>query len=253
MVLLLSLLVVVFPSILWILVVRWWDRHEPEPRRLIAHLFLWGVIGGFIATGAEKLFEIVAVTSDILPPFDALSLNTGALALAALAGGIACFHETMKFCLTRALTARESAFTEVVDGIVYAATLGFGTALVANLVALLKLSLDPAGVPDVAFLHFLSQSVFTSLLYGVSAGYMGFALGTVVLRRKLTRHGKFTVLVGGLAVAITLHATFRFLSFLSEPRLAGLLATIAAVHLFSHFALRVSARPRRQTSDVPLP
>lgn len=94
--------------------------------------------------------------------------------------------------------------------------------------------------------------IFTTLLLGVSSGYAGLALGIARWRADTGRseqadarsgHLAQTWILGrGLLEAIALHAAYRVLLYLDQARLAGLVVVLAALYLFSRFAMESTAR-----------
>lgn len=121
--------VALFPSVLWILVMRWWDRREPEPRGLIVRLFLAGVVGASVIFGLLLAGQLLFVSAGLLPPLDALRAEDPVPTLLFTAAFIAVTQELTKFVLTRWLVARSKAFTQIIDGVVYATTVAWGSRL----------------------------------------------------------------------------------------------------------------------------
>ena len=236
--------IALLPSVLWILVVRWWDRREPEPPRLLARLFVGGILGAIIIGILRLLGQVVLVSGGFLPPLDTLSLDDGLVSLIAGALLIAAIQEVVKLAIARRLVAHERAFSQVVDGIVYTTTVAWGVALVENILLLLRtLPLLPAlDAPEISALTY--QFLFTTLVLGVSSGYAGLALGEVRRAAPATRAAEYAILARGLFEAIFIHATFRILVLLGQPALAGVMTLLAAVYLFSRFATHLfSGRP----------
>src|SRR5690606_27125180 len=111
------------PVPLYVGLVLWLDRHEPEPHALLAWAFFWGASGAtFLSFLANSFF---ASTSLLYDPQVADLLGGGVVAPMAeeLSKGallIAFFHWF------------PDEFDNVTDGIVYAAMVGLGFATVEN-------------------------------------------------------------------------------------------------------------------------
>jgi RsiW-degrading membrane proteinase PrsW (M82 family) len=236
--LVLVLLAAVLPSILWLLVMRWWDRGEPEPPRLLARLFVGGIVGALVIAILRFLGQVTLVSSGILPPLSTLSPEDGMTALLGGALLIATIQEVVKFAIAKRLVENQRAFSQVVDGIIYTTTVAWGVALVENAVILTRWFFTLPTLPGTAIAALVYQLVFTTLLLGVSSGYAGLALGQARFQSggagDATRYGIFA---RGLTEAILLHAAFRFLLYLEQPRLAGVVVVLAALYLFSRFAV----------------
>lgn len=246
--LVLALPVALFPSILWLLVMRWWDRREPEPPRLLARLFVAGVLGAVVIGILRLLLQVVLVSGGFLPPLAALSLDDGLVPLLFGALAIAAIQEVVKFAITERLVRHERAFSHAVDGIIYATTVAWGVALVENVLVLLRSLPLLHGFDGPAISSLTYQLLFTTLMLGVASGYAGLALGQVRLRRSTSRMSAMMVIARGLFEAIFLHTTFRVLILLEQPTLAGVMTLLAAVYLFSRFAVvdvNVQAQARR--------
>jgi protease prsW family protein len=225
------------------LVVRWWDRREPEPKRVLARLFLAGIGTGIATVLLHWLLELWLVSSGFLPPFDALSIEDGLLRVSVTSLLLAGLTQILIFLVTWTLTAHERAFTQRVDGIVYATTVAWGAALFEHVALVLRsLHMDAGldGTPALAF-----ELLYATLLVGTAAGYAGFSLGTVRLsERRSTSSTVLATLLRGLGEAILIHTAFRFLLFLDQDRLAGAVVLLAALYLFSRFAVGYEGRIR---------
>lgn len=239
------------PSALWVLVVRWWDRREPEPFKILLYCFAGGVLASAVIAALRYIVSVTLVSTSVLPPHDPLSPPDGLLALTAGAIVLAIIQETVKTGVAGHIARRSRAFSQAVDGMVYAATVAWGAALPENVlitvraanalaspVAGLAVS-APATVSSIAF-----QMLFTTLMLGVSSGIAGMGLGVALAARadllpsSVPRRERFSFpLLLGLGGAVAFHASFRLLTLLDQPRLAGAAAVLGAVYLFSRFAI----------------
>jgi protease PrsW len=197
-------LLALVPLIAVLAVVRWVDRWEPEPFAARAFAFLWGA-GVSILTAlvvdetlnlysrhlgvSRSQFFMITVQS---PVVEELAKGVGVLIL---------------FLIAR------RTFDGPVDGVVYAATIAAGFAFVEN-IQYFGLALRDGGDSDLAYTFYVrgvlspfAHLTFTSCT-GIALGYAG---------RGPTRVGRtIGLFLGGLALAILLHAGFNLGSAFNE-------------------------------------
>jgi RsiW-degrading membrane proteinase PrsW (M82 family) len=101
----------------------WIDRHEPEPRELLATAFVWGATTAALASLLANTF--------LGPDIGALFGVTGEDAVAVVAAPIV--EESLKAVVLAGLFHwRPREFDNVTDGIVYACMVGLGFAMTEN-------------------------------------------------------------------------------------------------------------------------
>lgn len=226
----LAVLLALLPSILFIGMMRWWDRREPEPPRLIVRLFLLGIVAFGIIFGIRIVLETMLVSLRFLPPSAALLEGmptvTDAIIWSLLFALVA---EGVKFLIGYFMTRNLDDFNQAVDGIVYLTAIAWGAVLVENSIILYQ---DMFDVP--AF-----HLIFGTLLAGISSGFAGLAMGRFVISQrdeKQKTRGVFT-LVGGLGAAVALHALFRFFIYMNNDRIAGLIVMVGGLYVLSRFLI----------------
>ncbi len=230
MMMLLSIAVALLPSVLFIIMMRWWDRREPEPRQVILYLFLLGIVSAAVIFIVRALFETILVSLRFLPPSAVLLHETptitDALVWSLL---IALVAEGIKFGIGYWATYRLRAFTQAVDGIVYLTAIAWGAVLVENIITVLQNSAE-----TVVF-----QLIFGTLVVGISSGFAGLALGRFLISRRdhEQKNHDVRVLITGLSAAIGIHMLFRFFVYMQNERIAGLIVIIGAMYLFSRFLI----------------
>ena len=113
------------PVPLLIAVVLWMDRLEPEPRQNLAFAFVWGA-------GIAALAALVINTADLeYVTMPALGASTGEYVAATF--GAPVVEETMKgLVLFGLLWRRRGELDGPTDGVIYAAMVGLGFAMVEN-------------------------------------------------------------------------------------------------------------------------
>jgi RsiW-degrading membrane proteinase PrsW (M82 family) len=166
------------------------DKYKSESPGLLAGTF---VLGG--------LFALVAAFVEPAEPQDAGVLVT----FLYFWFGVALIEELTKFAAVRVLAYRSAQFDEAMDGVIFGITAALGFASVENVFYVLKF-----GGAVALFRAFVS--VPGHAFYGA---IMGYSLGEAKVRKMPQ------LAVGGLALAITLHAVFDTLT-----QFAGALALI---------------------------
>jgi RsiW-degrading membrane proteinase PrsW (M82 family) len=197
-------LIALVPLVAVLAVVRWVDRWEPEPFVARVFAFMWGA-GVSILTAlvvdetlnlyshhlgvSRSQFFMITVQS---PVVEEVAKGVGVLLIFLIA---------------------QRTFDGPVDGVVYAATIAAGFAFVEN-IQYFGLALRDGGDTDLAYTFYVrgilspfAHLTFTSCT-GIALGYAG---------RGPTRVGRtIGLFLGGLALAIVLHAGFNLGSALNE-------------------------------------
>ena len=170
-----SLLVLaIAPAILIIWYIYRKDRYEPEPKYLVAEVFLLGALSVFPAILLEMPFPPGLFTYAVVAPV---------------------VEEGLKFCVVFFFVYKSCEFDEPMDGIVYAAAAGLGFATVENIFYVME-----GGLP-VAILRGL-VSVPGHVIFSC---IWGFALGIAKFRPEAER-GRIIIL--GLTGAMVMHGLF---------------------------------------------
>ncbi len=211
----LSIIAAVVPTVVYVLILWWFDRYEKEPRRLLWTAFLWGAVPAIIlAVIAESaLGEPLAglseqgaelVSSSILAPL--IEELTKGLAVLAL------------FLFFR------KEFDNVLDGIIYGATVGFGFAMTENVFYFMD-SLQQGGLESMTTLVFLRGVVF-GLNHALFTSVFGASLGYA----RMSRRGalRWIAPLLGLLGAMVLHGIHNLFASLSETVCFGLFISLAS-------------------------
>lgn len=211
----LSIVAAVVPTILYVLVLWWFDRYEKEPRRLLWTAFLWGAVPAIILSViAESALGVPLaglgeqgaelVSSSVLAPL--IEELTKGLAVVLL---FLFFHKE---------------FDNVLDGIIYGATVGFGFAMTENVFYFMD-SLQQGGLESMTTLVVLrgvvfglNHALFTSV-FGASLGYARMS------RRGLLR---WIAPLLGLLGAMLLHGIHNLFASLSDTLCFGLFISVAS-------------------------
>ena len=188
------------PAVLWLGVFYLMDRHEPEPKQLVAGVCVLGAliagpIAGFLMT-------------ELTPPAPLELRGLSPLALdrllhAVLIAGLT--QEVCKYAVVRYTIYLSSEFDEPMDGVVYMMACGTGFAVWMNYHRL----------SDQGHSVFLStaaaQAVITTLAHASFAGVLGFVMGWLKFPKIPTQHSapiRGTFLMLGLLGAALLNGMF---------------------------------------------
>lgn len=124
--LLIGLLLAFLPVPFYVLLALWIDRYEPEPAWMLAAAFIWGAV---IATA----FSAIINTANGLLVAALAGLEVGDLFSAIISAPI--FEEGFKgVALFIFFLWRKDEFDNIIDGVLYAAMLGLGFAMVENVI-----------------------------------------------------------------------------------------------------------------------
>ncbi|HEX2687154.1 MAG TPA: PrsW family glutamic-type intramembrane protease [Kofleriaceae bacterium] len=184
------------PAVFWLGFFYLMDRHEPEPKQLVAGVC---VLGALIAAPLADF-----VQSYVVPPVPLAIQGTSPFSLdrvlqAVLIAGLA--QEMCKYAVVRYTIYMSREFDEPMDGIVYMMACGTGFAVWVNYHRL-------SGQHHQVYLSIgAAQSVVTTLAHASFAGLLGYALG----RAKFSRRSapvRGSLLMLGLLGAAALNGQF---------------------------------------------
>ena len=202
------------PVPLLILVVLWVDRLEPEPRQNLAFAFAWGA-------GIAALFALIINTADLdYVTMPALGATTGQYVAATF--GAPVVEETMKgLVLFGLLWWRRADLDGPTDGVIYAAMVGLGFAMVENVGYYIN-AIDTPERGGMALLGytFVLRGVLSPLLHPIFTSMTGLGVAYAASRPRGSRGARWAVFLGWLG-AVVLHSTWNGLSLLGAAGLVG--------------------------------
>jgi protease PrsW len=221
------------PVPLLIAVVLWVDRLEPEPRGPLIFAFAWGA--GIAALAA--LIINTAGLEYVTQP--ALGASTGEYVSATF--GAPVVEETLKgLVLVGLLWRRRDELDGPTDGVIYAAMVGLGFAMIENVGYYINALVTPqrGGIALLGY-TFVLRGVFSPLLHPLFTSMTG--LGVAYAASK--RHGGGWAVLAGWLAAMLLHGIWNGLSIYGT---AGLLTgyTIMCCALAGVIAVLVADRRR---------
>ena len=232
---LIGLTVAIFPVPIYVTLVLWLDRYEPEPPLMLATAFFWGaLVAVFFAIIINSLgVEVVLLlSSESIANFYGMVLSAPVV------------EETTKALALFALFFwRRDEFDGVTDGIVYAALIGLGFAMTENVkyYAEAVIAHNAVGV-------FIVRGLFSPFAHPLFTGMTGVGLGLAAQSdRRLT---KFVAPAFGLLAAVMLHSCWNAAAFAAGQRDNGayvlLIYFLVMVPLFIGMLLVVAFSLRRE-------
>ena len=202
------------PVPLLILVVLWVDRLEPEPRQNLAFAFAWGA-------GIAALSALIINTADLeYVTMPALGASSGQYVAATF--GAPVVEETMKgLVLFGLLWRRRAELDGPTDGVIYAAMVGLGFAMVENVGYYIS-AIDAPERGGIALLGytFVLRGVLSPLLHPIFTSMTGLGVAYAASRPRGSSSARWAVFLGWLA-AVVLHSTWNGLSLLGAAGLVG--------------------------------
>jgi protease PrsW len=230
------------PLPLYIGVVLWLDRFEPEPRGMLAMAFLWGASVAVVVAGLLNGIMDSAIgqgwTSIVSAPLIEEALKAAIL---------------LRFYLVR-----RDEFDGVVDGVIYAAMVGLGFAFAEN-VDYYGRALRQAGPAGLAVI-FTLRGMIAAFSHPLFTGLTGLGLG--LARQSSSRAVAVVAPAAGFAGAVALHALwnagasaglifFAVYGLVMIPALFVLLAIVGAALKFEGRIIRAQLAPEAATGLLP--
>ncbi|MDO8518410.1 MAG: PrsW family intramembrane metalloprotease [bacterium] len=223
------LVAVVLPIALWFWFIRWQDRSEPEPGRLMRNCFYAAITAGIGAGVFELvLFKGLGLPDDLLT-ISAISTKATPLALTTLAVFlVGPIEELAKYIVLRANVYFSHDFNQVFDGIVYGITIALGFSFVENIFYFLELYTNQTATIFIVGTAF--RGLFSTLAHVTFTGIVGYFVG----KAKFSSGNKTAIIAQGIVYASLLHASFDFLVAGPVPY-GGLFAAVLMLCCFILF------------------
>ncbi len=188
----LGIILAFLPSFAWLFFYLREDLH-PEPKKLLALTFVYGIIFAFLALFAEGIINIA---------FSRFRIADTAIFAVIL---FAAVEEFFKFAAAYSAVHKNPAFNEPVDAMIYAIVAGLGFAALENFGALNLVSGEvflPGRTVETASLRFVGAT----LLHSLTAGVIGYWWAM-----SIRSFGSKKLIIRGLILASGLHAVFNYL------------------------------------------
>ncbi len=183
----LALLEGIIPAFLWLL---FWIKEEekrPEPKKLLAAVFIMGMIAVICVLPIQKFIQWFFSSHELQIIFWAGS------------------EEIIKYLAVLLILYRTNQIRDAIDWPIYFITAALGFAALENALFLIKpLSI---GATTVSLLTGQLRFLGSTLLHAVTSGIVGIALGISIQMKRLKR---MWYIFTGLFLAIALHSVFNF-------------------------------------------
>lgn len=177
----------IIPSLLWLWFWLNEDKKNPEPKGLLALVFIAGMIGVIVVLPIQKFIQTN------------ISSSSGQII------GWASAEEIIKYLAVVMILYRTNQADEPIDWPIYLITAALGFAALENALFLIK----PFSVGETIVGLLTGQLRFlgSTLLHAVSSSVIGITLGLSIY---MNWRQKKWYLLGGLLLAISLHSAFNF-------------------------------------------
>lgn len=212
----LSTLIGLVTTALYVALLWWLDRYEKEPLGLAVAAFLWGAIPAIILSLVVEL--VLDVPLALLGQGLAYKIVSSSLVAPVV-------EEVVKaIAVLGILIIWRHEFDNVLDGIIYGALVGFGFAMIENLLYALS-TLSEGGWGDWSVVIFLR-----TILFGLNHSFFSALTGIGLGYTRLSRPGwkRWLAPLLGLSAAIIFHAIHNMGASLAELTCLSILVSIVA-------------------------
>ncbi|MBN1897902.1 MAG: PrsW family intramembrane metalloprotease [Spirochaetes bacterium] len=199
------------PGLFWLWFFYKKDKFEPEPKRLILKVFLFGI---FISI---PILIVENLAASFLWPLQTISFSLYYLFFNFLVVGPT--EEFFKYFVVKKTVYKKEEFNEVMDGIIYCIASALGFASIENVGYMLQF-----GKTIIIF-----RSMTATLTHAICSGILGYYLGLA----KFNKEKEAFLITKGLLIASIIHGLYNFVLCTRTLRLAVIL--ILAGSLFFLF------------------
>ncbi len=200
------------PVPVYITLVLWMDRYEPEPVWMIAAAFFWGALASFIIALFVNSVGTVLVH---------LALGEGAADFFGGSISAPIVEEGSKaLALFILFFWKRDEFDGIVDGIIYASMVGLGFAMTENILYYGRAALGDGG--DGTLRLFIIRGVLSPYAHPLFTSMTGIGIGLASQTK-----GRATRIIAplcGLLLAMILHSTWNTSLYVAEKFENGLVA-----------------------------
>lgn len=209
--LLIGFIVAVLPVPLYVVLVLWLDRYEPEPLWMLAVAFFWGAL-------VAVFFAIIINSVGVLLVEEAFNSEVAGFYGLVISAPIV--EEGSKaLALFILFFWKRDEFDGVLDGIIYAAMVGLGFAMTENIKYYSEAVIESnaAGV-------FIVRGLFSPYAHPLFTSMTGIGLG--LARQSHNRATKLIMPLAGLALAMILHSGWNASAFFGRKFQSGALVIL---------------------------
>ena len=233
-----AMILAMIPAPFYIAIALWLDRFEAEPTRLLVYAFVWGAAGAiFISYVLNTLFGAIVAQTQTGDSANQLMAVISAPVVEEVSKGLALF--TLFFW-------KKDEFDNITDGIVYAALVALGFAMVENFLYYGRALSE--GV-QTATQTFILRGIIAPFSHPLFTAMTGIGLGWAQQSGK--KSARWIGPLAGLACAILLHALWNFSATISGEVFLGIYVIVMmpaflGVGIVVFFSLKREGRIIRQ-------
>ncbi len=203
------------PSLIWLNFYFREDCH-PEPKHLLARVFLMGIIVSPLAI----LFQVLLVKCSDTSVLKTICLHTGIFESSSPEFFLwsAFVEEVVKFYAVKISILNNPEFDEPIDAMIYMMAAALGFAAIENTLIVFQTTQEGVAVTiNTLILRFIGAT----LLHALSSGLLGYFLAI----SWFFQHHRKKLFFIGLFMATLFHFTFNIIIFVFEKQIAALLYT----------------------------
>ncbi|MCC6290576.1 PrsW family intramembrane metalloprotease [Candidatus Nomurabacteria bacterium] len=193
----------ILPAFVWLVFWLREDKAHPEPRPLIAFIFLGGAVSVGVAFMVQDLVH--GLWWQNLKTFEQLR-QANLHQLVPYVFSSAMIEELIKYVVVALLALSTRFYDEPIDAMIYLITVSLGFAAAENSLFMLNALADSPSQVNF-WLSGNFRFVGATIVHIVSSSVLG---GFIALAFCKTRVKQFLALVGGLLAATALHASFNY-------------------------------------------
>lgn len=226
-ILVLAFLSGIIPSLLWLWFWLKEDEENPEPKGLLALVFILGMASVMIVLPIQKFIQVH------------ISSHGGQIVL--WAGT----EEILKYIAVLIVLYKTNNANEPIDWPIYLITAALGFAALEN--ALFLVQPFSLSVATVVLLTGQLRFLGSTLLHTISSGIIGIAIG---ISFYMEGYARKWFLLGGFLVAIALHSAFNF--FIIENNGNDFLKVFAFLWVVTIIVMLLFEKVRRMSESTPM-
>ena len=201
------ILIALIPGLFWLWFFGRFDRERPEPWKLVARLFIWGMLATIPAIALELGIDFFIGYST--------SIKLSVIIFSALLI-VAPIEECLKYFVVKRIVWKHPAFDETIDGIIYCVVAALGFATLENILVIIS-----TGSSKAILLRFATATLMHALASGIVGYYLGLA--------KFSKEKEKPLITQGIVIAIVLHGVYNIIAATNTPLTIFLLTLLLIV------------------------
>ncbi len=223
---LLSIFFSVIPILIYLFILRWLDKYDREPLKLVIIHFLWGMIGAIILTVILGSIVESILSEKINDEYSLIFISSAFTA--------PLIEETVKgiFIL---FTFTKLKFDNLTDGIVYGGSIGLGFGLTENFTYFIRYTESINELIDLA----LIRNVFAVGIHFSTSAILGSALAFSKFK---PFKSKLAYFLTGLFLAVSIHSIFNQTILSDDAHSAALIFStmiLVLIYFLMNFSLNL--------------